>query len=105
MATKQQTADARESLRSTFPAGSTVHTLLRHVTRSGMSRSISVLVADTDGIHDVSWQVARALEWRFDANHNGVKVDGAGMDMGFHLVYTLSQVLHGDGYALKHRWI
>jgi hypothetical protein len=51
--------------------------------------------------------VARAIGWKFDQVHGGVKVDGAGMDMGFHLVYTLSQVLYGaqEGYALKQRWI
>lgn len=40
-----------------------------------------------------------------DHEHNGIKVEGAGMDMGFHLVYSLSQRLFGDGYKLSHRWL
>ena len=34
-----------------------------------------------------------------------VGVGGCGMDMGFHLVYTLASVLYKDGYALTHRYI
>jgi hypothetical protein len=106
MTTKQQTADARESLRSTFPAGSTVHISIKHVSRSGMQRAIAVYATDEDGdISNVSWEVARAIGWNLHTRHDGVKVDGCGMDMGFHLVYTLSHLLHGDGYALKQRYI
>jgi hypothetical protein len=32
-------------------------------------------------------------------------VQGCGMDMGFHVVYSLSQTLFNDGYALKQRWL
>jgi hypothetical protein len=27
------------------------------------------------------------------------------MDMGFHVVYSLSYALFNDGYAIKQRWI
>src|ERR1044072_63432 len=104
---QQDQADAIARLRGNFPAGSTVHTVIRHVSRSGMQRSISVLATDGAEIWDVSYLVARALDWRFDQAHGGVKVNGAGMDMAFYLVYPLSQTLHGahEGYALKPRHI
>ena len=38
-----------------------------------------------------------AAEWAT----RGVRVNGAGMDMHFHLVYVLANVLHGDGDALR----
>jgi hypothetical protein len=71
-----------------------------------MQRSITVLAQDKGETWNVSGQVARALGWRYD-NHDGVTVKGCGMDMGFHLVYSLSQALYGarEGYALKHRQI
>jgi hypothetical protein len=95
---------AIDRLRSDFPSGSNVGTVVRHVSRSGMSRSISVLAVSEDReIHDVSHDVAVALGWKFDRNNGGVKVDGAGMDMAFRLVYSLAQVLHGNGYALNKR--
>lgn len=102
---------AAEYLRTLFPPGATVATVLLHASRSGMSRSIGVLAVKDGEIRDVSWAVARVLDWRFDRDRGGVKVRGCGMDMGFHLVYELSATLYprtadGDGgYALRHRWI
>ncbi len=95
---------AREILHGYFPPGSSATTVVSHVTRSGMSRSIRVLVGNADGeVSDLSWAVARVLGWRFDGEHGGVKVQGTGMDMGFHLVYTLSVVLHRGADSIKHR--
>ena len=98
--------DAIAQLRQAFPVGSTVSTVVRHVSQSGMQRAIVVLAIDTDSgeIVNVSWQVARALGWSLHSKYDGVKVNGCGMDMAFHLVYTLSSVLHdGNGYALNVR--
>lgn len=96
-------------LRETFPRGAEVHTILTHVSTSGMSRHIAVLAPDERGgiIRNVSPDAARVLGWKFDrdAYTAAVTVSGAGMDMGFHLVYSLSRALHGDGYALSHRWL
>lgn len=100
-AKRQEQEAAMEELRETFPRGSEVPLILRHVSKSGMLRSISPL----DGLDDVSYLVARALDLKTDRDRGGVKVGGCGMDMGFHLVYELAYVLHGDGYALRHRWI
>lgn len=101
----QERITAMEYLREVFPSGATVTVDLAHVSRSGMQRGIKVLaVSPRDGIQDASWAVARALDWRLH-RVGGVKVDGCGMDMGFHLVYSLAHALYGDGYALKHRWI
>jgi hypothetical protein len=38
-------------------------------------------------------------------DRNGIRVGGCGMDMGFHLVYTLSRALFDDGYYVKHEWL
>lgn len=91
--------EARETLRKLFPPGSRVGTILRHVSRSGMSRSISVVVQDEDGIRDVSYLVARALGDKIDRDRGGVKVGGCGMDMGFSLVYNLSATLYPEGFG------
>lgn len=103
----EEQRDAIEALRETFPPGSKAYTVLSHMSRSGMRRSIKVVapaVVDDRygqrlGILDVSWQVVRAVGWKFDRDHGGVIVDGAGMDMGFHLVYTLARVLYRDGFT------
>lgn len=92
--------DAIEQLRAMLPPGSTASTILRTASRSGMSRTISVVVPGPDGIHDITWLVARAMGERLtDANgHRAIKVGGCGMDMGFHLVYSLSRVLYPAGH-------
>jgi len=77
-----------------------------------MSRDISLVVADSDGrISDITYYAAAAMGDRL-IERNGsraIRVNGSGMDMGFHLVYNLSSVLfHGEdraGYILKQEWI
>lgn len=106
--------EAIQKLRAWFPKGSTVYTNVEHVSRSGMMRHISVwgyrrdeegkIAMDPNGepyrVHP-NYAVSTALGWSMA--RDAVKVSGCGMDMCFHLVYTLSHVIHGDGYALKHR--
>jgi len=109
---KQLDADyAREQLLTHYlKEGSTVYTILRKVSSSGMSRDISLLVANDGEISDISYYAAHATGSRLiDGYSRAIRVQGAGMDMGFHLVYTLSSVLFkGEeraGYVLNHRWL
>ena len=91
----EQVEEARSQLRELLPPGSTVQTILRHTSRSGMTRAISPVV---DG-EDISWLVVRAVPgFRFDDRYGGIKRSGCGMDMGFSLVYTLSQALYPNGF-------
>lgn len=92
--TKTQQAErdlAILSLREMFPPNSTVTVLLRHVSQSGMMRAISVLHNE----RDVSWLVSRATGFKFNTRWDGLTVTGCGMDMGFHLIYSLSRALYG----------
>jgi hypothetical protein len=91
---KKERTEAIERLRAAMPPGTTVYTILRHVSRSGMMRHISVKT-ELEGLHD--WDVAAVAGYSL-APHEGIKVGGAGMDMGFHLVYSLSSVLYPDGF-------
>lgn len=102
---------AKANLRALFPKGSTVYTILRHVSKSGMSRDISVMaMAVRDGepfpLHP-NHTVGQLLGYRVVSRvgSDAIRVMGGGMDMGYHIVHTLASVLYGDGYALKHRWI
>lgn len=90
--------EAIAQLRGLLPPGSTVHTVLRHVSRSGMSRSISPVISWDDVPSDVSWLVARALGEKVD-RYGGITLGGGGMDMGFALVYNLSSALYPDGFT------
>ena len=95
---------AEEWLKEWFPKGSTAHTTVVHVARSGMSRHIKVFAISGERIQNISRFVADYLGLRY-TNKEAVFVGGCGMDMGFHLIYTLSSRLYDDGYAIKQDWV
>jgi len=100
-----------EKLRKWFPRGSTVYTILRSVSRSGMQRQISIvcLTAENGKIIDLhpNYSVSQVIGYRLNKGgaHDALIVNGCGMDMGFDIAYNLSRVLYGDGYALNHQWL
>ena len=101
--------EAIKKLKEEIKKGDTLWTQLNHVSQSGMMRHISVRQIKKDYPLDWTRLVSIALDWKEAKNrfgdYNGIKVGGCGMDMGFHLVYTLSSVLYDDGYAIKHEWL
>lgn len=106
--TKQQRTErdaAIAQLREWLKPGDTVYTILRHVSRSGMQREIGVVLPQkpTDDGRPITfiypnWSIGKALGLR-QGKSDGLIVDGCGMDMGFHLVNSLSHALYGSGYA------
>lgn len=101
--------EAITRLKEVINKGDTLHTQLMHVSQSGMTRHIKVRQLKDSKALDWTRLVSLALDWKEAKNrfgdYNGIKVGGCGMDMGFHLVYTLSSVLFDDGYAIKHDWL
>ena len=94
--------EAIDRLREWIKPGDTLHTQLRHVSRSGMSRVIQVVKISCGSsepeIFYLGYNVAHAIGMPYDREREGVKVGGCGMDMGFHLVYELSHALFPDGF-------
>lgn len=108
---KQQAQESQDFLRLVFSKQErpTVWTSLKHVSSSGMSRDMKALTVIEGEIVDITWHVAHASGVARLAERNGqrvVRIHGCGMDMGFHLVHSLSYGLYeGDGYQLRHEWI
>lgn len=89
----------------------TLYTSLKHVSASGMSRDMKVLAVVDGQILDVTWYVGK-LDVGSIKERNGqrvIRVGGCGMDMGFHVVYTVSAILYGyeerGAYTVRHEWI
>lgn len=89
----------------------TLYTSLKHVSSSGMSRDMKVLAAVDGEIIDVTWYAGK-LDVGTIKERNGqrvLRVGGCGMDMGFHVVYTISAILYGyeerGAYTIRHEWI
>jgi len=105
---------SRERLAAILNPGDTVYTMVRSVSASGMSRTMSLYTVKDNRLVNITYYAAHALEWplREVNGSRALRVGGAGMDMGFHTVYTLSRVLFAAtmnssdaGYSLKHEWI
>ena len=125
--TKEQVEGSRAYLLDTLQVkpGDIVYTNVVNVSRSGMSREITAYVMRENCPVNISASVATVVGWTANRMTGAVKVGGCGMDMGFHLVYTLSRFLFPDGfkvdgvgrngdksgwdkdggYALSHRWM
>lgn len=105
---------SRERLSAMLTPGDTIYTMIRSVSSSGMSRTMSLYIVKDNRLINITYYAAHALEWPL-VEKNGsrvLRVGGCGMDMGFHTVYTLSRVLFAAampssdaGYALKQEWI
>ena len=110
---EKQKVYAKARLLEMLKHGDTVYTVLRHVSTSGMSRRIDLYTVRDNRPQYLSGYAATVTGWRLHDN-GGIVVGGCGMDMGFHLVYTLSSILFRDnpiegrnhsGYELRHEWL
>ena len=86
----------RDALRAMLTPGQTVYTSLEHVSRSGMSRRISLYIVVDGSIQDITWQAAKAGAGKLHRD-GGIVMGGCGMDMGFALVYNLGRTLYPNG--------
>jgi hypothetical protein len=104
--------EARERLLTLLKPGATVYTVLRHVSSSGMSRRIDCYtIQENRPLYLSGYMEALGIAKR-QKGKEGLVVGGCGMDMGFHLVNSLSIALfcpgkytHEGAYALKHEWL
>ena len=130
---KQEQAEVIRELKELLKPGDTVYTILNHVSRSGMSRSISAYIMQDNKPRKIDYQVSKAIKYPVDRSNGGVKITGCGMDMGFALIDSLSWALYPEyqcpgencqasdhfnaphppkdktmkhkGYAFKHQWM
>lgn len=114
--------ESMAELRAMLKPKDTVYTRLNHCSRSGMMRVIDLFVIRENEPRRITWQVCAATNGTYNEKHDGLRMDGCGMDMGFAAVYNLGRTLWPDGtpephgtrngeadsdggYALKHRWM
>lgn len=91
-----------------LPKGSTIYTILKRVSRSGMTRILDIVIIDDGEPRRVIVQekstCAKNVD-QMDKWRGNYKVCGCGMDMGFWLVYKLGSLIHNDGYYFKQSWL
>jgi len=111
----------RKVLREMIQPNQTVYCVLRRVSKSGMSRDISLFIVIDGELRNIDVLAADACGIKLSKN-SGIVMGGCGMDMGFALVYNLGCAIWPDGtpephgtrndqpdnaggYSLKHEWI
>ena len=94
--------EAIEILKEHIKPNDTLYTQLEHVTKSGMTRFIRVRQIKDDYPYYFTGLVSKALDWKYSDRYHAIEVGGGGMDMGFHLINTLSYTLYNDGGW--HKW-
>lgn len=112
---------ACKELRKMIKPGQKVFCILRDVSKSGMSRNISLYVVHKGELRNIDVLASDATAIAL-AKNQGIRMGGCGMDLGFSLVYNLGAALwpkgtgkpHGTrngqpdnagGYAIKHEWL
>jgi len=96
--TKTEQQEAIVELHKSLSPGDTLHTVLRHVSASGMTRWIDVYRIVDGDLQYLTYWIAKAAGYPVNQKREGLKVGGCGMDMGFDVVYNLSRTLYPDGF-------
>lgn len=100
---KTEVAEQRAKLRGWLKPGDTVYTVLDHVSASGMSRDIRLIIIKTDDkgqpytLHP-NYATQVLTGYPRAKRGDGLRIGGCGSDMGFELVYNLSAALFPDGF-------
>ncbi len=115
---KEVQSEARETLRKILNKDSQVFATVRHVSRSGMRRVISFWTPIIDKETGRVWMrwldgyICKSEGYTFNKAHEGITVDGCGMDMGFSILYNLCSSLWGreagegwDNMAQRKEWL
>jgi hypothetical protein len=101
---EEEVTNAKNLLWERVERGAKVYTILRHVSKSGMQREISFVVAYRGDIVSLDYYVGVVLGLKH-GSRGGLIIRGCGMDMGYDMVHSLSSVLYQDWYFLIHDWL
>lgn len=100
-AQQQEREEALAYLHRVIKPGDTVFTQVGSVSRSGMSRTMSLYATGVNSlglstILNITYYAA--IVAGYNRNDRGMlKVSGCGMDMGFAVVYSLASCMYGRG--------
>lgn len=99
MTTKEERDQAMARLREIArDSGYKFYTVLRHVSRSGMFRKISVYAMTREGKIWLDGYISHLGIYSLDKSGEGLRVSGCGMDMGFDVVYNVGTLIYPKGF-------
>ena len=92
--TEERREELVKRLRPFFRKNSTAYCSLKKCSNSGMYRHIQILATKKSRLYNLSYDVAELCGFTWKEKTNSVGVSGCGMDMGFHIVNSLSYHLY-----------
>ena len=95
---KNEKQEAIDNLKRLFEKEKQIYTICRNVSRSGMSRDISFIVFQNNKPVHISYWLHKAFGYKLAGKnqYTALKIGGCGMDMGYHVVNTVSRLLYAD---------
>lgn len=99
-----QAAAGLEALKECIQVGSRIYYTVTSVAASGMSRHMKFFMVRDGEIKSLTHAIAAALALKWNGD-GSLTISGCGMDMGFHVVYTIGRMLwpEGDGKTVTGR--
>jgi hypothetical protein len=92
--------NTRKELRKMLKPNTTIYTVTRHVSQSGMMRHISAFVIYKGKLVTLDWYIEKLDIAKRSKGGYGLVVNGCGMDMHFWLTYELGRMVYPKGFKL-----
>lgn len=108
----QTQIEAKIDLKEKINLDDTIYCVIRHVSKSGMTRHISFHYIKWNELYSINNIISDLLGYKMNKYHDAIVVGGCGMDMAFSVVNNLQAELNNNKYLnpdltynLKHRII
>jgi len=106
--TKKEKAELHESskkwLKENIKEKETIYYCVTKVSQSGMSRNIKFMYHDGKRLLNLSGYFSELCDYKWNGD-GSIKVQGCGMDMGFHVISSVARTLFDDYKKLNYQAI
>jgi len=102
--------EAYDYFRTNLKKNETIYCIIKHVSRSGMTRHISFFYIRNNEPRFITPRISDFLDYKMNKYHDAIVVGGCGMDMAFSVVHHLQEEMKHNSYLfnnlkLNHRII
>jgi hypothetical protein len=98
----QQQLAVLADLHHMLPPGSTIWSLHRRSSASGMTHWFDFYTIRDNELIWLTYQICIACRYPYDTKHEALKTTGGGMDMAFQVIYNLGQAMWPEGTPEPH---
>ena len=98
---KQTALDSIKHLLENKQGVKEIYGFTTKIAPSGMSRRIRFFVSSNDSIYDITYSVAKLLDYKH--NSDGILRTGVGLDLVYDTIYYISKEIYGSGSVIQKR--